>query len=377
MSDLGVASIAVEDEQVPAFDSGVIVFDDAPSDAEPGIITRAAAEAFGTFVAMFGVIGVLTFNIVNQNSVVPVALSAGLMFAAAAAAVAHVSGGHFNPAVTLGFAIAGKTAWANVGPYILAQIVGAIAATFVAWAIVPTELATVLNYSGRGDVIAHAANGWGSGSPMSAISQGQVEFNMGQALLVTIIAAAVLVGVLLGASRNDSTKRAPYPPVVAGLTVAGIYLVTFPITNGGANPARALGAAVFAGSGTVWGHVWLFVAAPLVGAGLAALFFFAFAPPATVTELTDEELAAFGAAFGLDDEGDEAAVGEVADDAADAADVDVADADLAGGEVADADAVDVTNDVTEGVAEAADTADAAVEGAADAATDADTAVNEK
>src|SRR4051812_5281309 len=111
--------------------------DSTMADATPSysLINRLTAEAFGTFMLVFGVIGA-AFFISQQTGPLAVALAVGLAVMTAAYAVGHISGGHFNPAVTLGVAAAGRMRWRDVAPYIGAQIVGGVVASFVLWLFV-------------------------------------------------------------------------------------------------------------------------------------------------------------------------------------------------------------------------------------------------
>jgi len=129
----------------------------------------------------------------------------------------------------------------------------------------------------RADLLGTTASGFGARSPLSMMSQGATEFPLGVALLAEIIFSAIFVGVVLGVLRRHHRFN-PAAPLIIGLTFAAIYLISWPITGGGINPARSIASAVFAGSGVVWRQLWLFVLAPLIGAALAALFYRAFQP---------------------------------------------------------------------------------------------------
>ncbi|WP_425954938.1 MIP/aquaporin family protein [Xylanimonas sp. McL0601] len=253
------------------------------------LFTRLAAEAFGTFILVLGIIATGAFAAVNQNATLFVALVGGALVAAGMTAVGHVSGGHFNPAITFGTALAGRTAWKDVLPYWLAQFVGAAVAAVVVWALIPAPYASLLGLSGRGDVLARTGNGWGAHSPLSTVSQGQGEFTLVHALLIEVIIAAVLVGIWLAVTSKRS--RFTYPGAVIGLTLGALYIVSWPITNGSfSNPARTFASALFSGDSSLWKHSWLFLVGPLVGAALAALCYRAFAPATVVVgeEALDE-----------------------------------------------------------------------------------------
>jgi aquaporin Z len=259
----------------------VVVVEETPAYS---LVARLAAETFGTFLLVLGIVGTAALNFVNQNSIIPIALAGGIMLMAGFAAVGHISGGHFNPAVTFGMALAGRTTWRDLLPYWAAQLVGAVVAALVVWAIIPQSLPEAMGSEGKGSLLQSAANGFGEHSPLSTLSQGATEFGVWAALLVEIIIAAVFVGIFFGAT--DKRVRLPYAAVVIGLTLAALHLVSWPVTNTSFNPARSFAAAVF-GGGWTWGQLWLFIVAPLVGGALAALFYRAFSP-VEVAEEYDE-----------------------------------------------------------------------------------------
>ena len=251
--------------------------------------SRLAAEVFGTFLLVLGIVGAATFNALNQGSIIPVALAGGIALLAGVAAVGRVSGGHFNPAVTLGMVLSGRTPWRDLAPYWLAQLVGAALAAIVLWALIPSSLPQALGREDRAGMMQATANGYGEHSPLATLSQGQTEFTVWAALLIEVVIAAIFVGVLLG--TTDRRSRHPYSPVVAGLTLTALIIVSWPVTNTGLNPARSFASALF-GGGWTWSQLWLFVVAPLVGAALAALFYRAFAPASVegyeVTETVED-----------------------------------------------------------------------------------------
>ncbi|MDR2723082.1 MAG: aquaporin [Cellulomonadaceae bacterium] len=267
---------------------------DVPGTATHTLAARLGAEAFGTFMIVLGIIGVTAFNALNQNSTLVVALTAGFMLLAAVATVGAVSGGHFNPAVSLGAAVAGTIKWADAGLYVIAQIVGGIAAAFITWAVIPATFPTLLvnaqmlTEETRGAVIGLAANGFGAQSPLSVSTHGASEFSLTHALLLTIIVSGIFVGIILGASQRAAINVAaaadsgrvslPYSPAVGGVALTAVFIIAWPVTNGAVNPASSIGTAIFAGSGDVWSQLWLFVVAPLAGGVLAALFVRAFGP---------------------------------------------------------------------------------------------------
>jgi aquaporin Z len=203
------------------------------------------------------------------------------------ATVGHVSGGHFNPAVSFGMAIAGRLPWRDVLPYWLAQLIGAAVTSVIVWAIIPTTFPALLQVADRGAILGRSANGFGSHSPLATLTQGQSEFSLLSALLVEVIATAVFVGIFLAATGRRSERLSP--AVVVGLGFGALTILAWPVTNAGLNPARSLASVLMAGEGSLWGQYWVFFVAPLVGGGLAALFWRAFAPvPVADDELEDE-----------------------------------------------------------------------------------------
>jgi aquaporin Z len=167
-------------------------------------------------------------------------------------AVGGISGGHFNPAVSLGLAIANRFAWKDVIPYWVAQIAGAIVAAAVLFAIA----------SGKAGFVAggFASNGFGDLSPGG--------YSMQAALLVEVVLTAGFLIVILGAT----SKAAPtgFAPIAIGLALTMIHLVSIPVTNTSVNPARSTGVALFAETAAL-PQLWLFWLAPLIGAAIGAV----------------------------------------------------------------------------------------------------------
>jgi len=240
--------------------------------------TRFAAEALGTFMLVLSILASLVFTVLSGNSWLVIALTVGMMLAGAMATVGHVTGGgEFNPAITLGKAIAGRLAWRHVLPHIAGQIVGAALAALVMWAILPHTLSEALGYGTRGALLGTSAPGFGALSPLSQASSGQTEFGLGVALLTEIIFTALLVAVFLGATRKRA-RRTGMAPLIVGLTYAALLLMTWPITRGGLNPVRAFASTMLSGNIDIWRQLWLFVVGPLIGGALAGLFYKAFHP---------------------------------------------------------------------------------------------------
>lgn len=261
-----------------------VVVEEATVVVGPSLLARLGAEAFGTFFLVLSILGVALYGrFTGAGLVLPVALAGGIALLAAIAAVGHVSGGHFNPAVTLGAAIGGRTAWRDVLPYWLAQIVGGIIASLILFATLPSAALPILQ---QNQVIADAtkqafisgtANGFGEHSPLAASTSGAFSFEWFSAFLIEVVVTAIFVGVILGVTDKRSNSK--LAPTAIGLSLAALLLIAAPFTNGSLNPARSIAAAIFSDSWAL-SQLWLFIVAPLVGAAIAALFYraFAFAP---------------------------------------------------------------------------------------------------
>ena len=216
---------------------------------------RVVAEFFGTFWLVFGGCGsaVLAAGFPNLGiGFLGVAFAFGLTVLTMAYAVGHISGGHFNPAVTLGLWAAGRCANKHVVPYLVAQVVGAILAAAALWVIA----------SGKPDWVAggFASNGYGDLSPG--------KYGMAACLMTEMLATFFFLFIIIGTtSRGAATGFAGIP---IGLALTLIHLVTIPVTNTSVNPARSTGPALFAGTPYI-GQLWLFWLAPIVGAIIAGL----------------------------------------------------------------------------------------------------------
>lgn len=233
------------------------------------LVSRLGAEAIGTFVLIFGGCGsaifaakVLTDDPVNMGiGFLGVALAFGLTVLGMAYAVGHISGGHFNPAVTIGAALAGRIEWKAVGPYIVTQVLAATLAGLALFAIASGKDGFDAVESG------FASNGYGERSPDG--------YSLIAALLVEVILTAIFLYVILG--TTDTRAPNGFAPIAIGLTLTLIHLVSIPITNTSVNPARSLGVAWFAG-GDALSQVWLFIVAPIIGAAIAGISYKALFP---------------------------------------------------------------------------------------------------
>lgn len=213
------------------------------------------AEAFGTFWLVLGGCGSAVLAAAFPEvgiGLLGVSLAFGLTVLTMAYAVGGISGGHFNPAVSLGLALAGRFEMRNLLPYWLAQVAGAIAAAAVLYVIVAGKA----DFAGVGGF---AANGYGVASPGG--------FGLTSALLTEVVMTAFFLIVILGVT----VKSAPagFAPIAIGLCLTLIHLISIPVTNTSVNPARSTGVALFA-DGPALAQLWLFWVAPLAGATVGA-----------------------------------------------------------------------------------------------------------
>ncbi|MBR1216682.1 aquaporin Z [Bradyrhizobium sp. U87765 SZCCT0131] len=216
---------------------------------------KLAAEFFGTFWLVFGGCGsaVLAAGFPQLGiAFAGVALAFGLTVLTMAYAVGGISGGHFNPAVSLGLAIANRFEWRELIPYWIAQVVGGVVAAAILYAIA----------SGAPDfkVGGFASNGYGDLSPG--------HYSLFAAFLIEVVLTAAFLVIILG----STSKAAPagFAPIAIGLGLTLIHLISIPVTNTSVNPARSTAAALFAQTGAI-SQLWLFWVAPLIGAAIGAL----------------------------------------------------------------------------------------------------------
>ena len=218
------------------------------------IAKRCVAELLGTFWLVFGGCGsaVLAARFPEVGiGLVGVALAFGLTVVTMAYAVGYITGGHFNPAVTLGIFAAGRTKAADLAPYIIAQVIGGVLAAWV--------LATIAGGNGTDAVAAGlAANGFGDHSPGG--------YNQTTAFITEVLMTFFFLLVILGTTSEDAPKG--FAPLAIGLTLTLIHLVSIPITNTSVNPARSTGPALLVGGWAI-SQLWLFWVAPILGAVLA------------------------------------------------------------------------------------------------------------
>lgn len=215
------------------------------------LLQRLVAELFGTFLLVLAVVGTAMSAALGAG-VVGIALAVGLAVIAGVYAVGHISGGHFNPAVTVGVAASGRFAWKDVLPYIAAQVIGGLLASTILLAI---------RAGAPGDVFGTftaTSNGYAAHSPGG--------FNIASVLLAEAVLTALFVYVILG----TTDRRAPggFAPLAIGLALAAVHLVLIPISNSSVNPARSIATAIYGGPESL-GQLWAFIVAPIVGALIA------------------------------------------------------------------------------------------------------------
>ena len=219
------------------------------------ISRRVVAEFFGTFWLVLGGCGaaVLAAGFPGLGiGFLGVAFAFGLTVLTMAYAVGHISGGHFNPAVTLGLWSAGRCASGHVIPYIIAQVIGAIIAALVLWWIA----------SGKPGWIpgGFAANGYGDLSPG--------KYSLGSCFLTEVVMNFFFLFIIIGTTSKGAA--AGFAGIPIGLALTLIHLISIPVTNTSVNPARSTGPALFAGSAYI-GQLWLFWIGPIIGAVIAGL----------------------------------------------------------------------------------------------------------
>lgn len=228
------------------------------------MVKRATAEFLGTFWLVFGGCGSAIFAALFLTpDKVPlgigfagVALAFGLTVLTGVYALGPISGGHFNPAITVGLWVGKRFAGKDVIPYVVAQCIGAIAAAAMLYVIVSGKA----GFDGVGNF---AANGYGEHSPGG--------YGLASAFVAELVLTFFFVVVVLG----STSKRAPagFAGLAIGLCLTLIHLVSIPITNTSVNPARSLGPALFAQGGWALGQLWLFWLAPLLGGGIAGFVY--------------------------------------------------------------------------------------------------------
>lgn len=211
------------------------------------------AEFFGTFMLMTSILGAAFYSFaakLGAAGILGVAFSIGLVVMALARSIGHISGGHYNPAVTLGLVAGGRFPMRSAPGYIAAQCLGACAACFMFSFIGAT-------------VDTYAANGWGDVSMINA--------KMVPAFIIETVLTMFFLMVIMGATRITAPNG--FAPLAIGLSLTAIHLISIPITNTSVNPARSLGPALFAADSLPLQQLWLFWTAPILGAVLGAVLY--------------------------------------------------------------------------------------------------------
>ena len=217
---------------------------------------KLGAEFFGTFWLVLGGCGSAVLAAAFPGvgiGLAGVSLAFGLTVLTMAYAVGGISGGHFNPAVSVGLATAGRFSWSELPGYVIAQVLGGTAGALVLYLIA----------SGKADFSVSggfASNGFGEHSPGG--------YSIGAALICEVVLTAFFLIVILGATG----KKAPagFAPIAIGLCLTLIHLISIPVTNTSVNPARSTAVAIFTGGWAIQ-QLWLFWLAPIVGAVVGAI----------------------------------------------------------------------------------------------------------
>jgi aquaporin Z len=226
---------------------------------------RLGAEFLGTFWLVLGGCGsaVLAAAVPNLGiGFAGVALAFGLTVLTMAYAVGHISGGHFNPAVSVGLVAGGRFPARDLVPYIVAQVIGGLAAGGVLYLIASGK-------AGFDAAGGFASNGYAEHSPGG--------YSMQAALICEIVMTFFFVLVIMGAT--DARAPAGFAPIAIGFALTLIHLISIPVTNTSVNPARSTGVAFFAG-GLAVSQLWLFWIAPIIGGALGGIVYRSLFEPA-------------------------------------------------------------------------------------------------
>ncbi|MFD1199044.1 aquaporin Z [Brucella gallinifaecis] len=219
------------------------------------MLNKLSAEFFGTFWLVFGGCGSAIFAAAYPElgiGFAGVALAFGLTVLTMAYAVGGISGGHFNPAVSLGLLVAGRFPAKDLIPYWIAQVLGGAVAAGILYLIATGKAGFTVG--------GFASNGYGELSPGG--------YSLTSALIAEAVLTAFFIIIILGST--SSAVPGGFAPIAIGLSLTLIHLVSIPISNTSVNPARSSAAALFAETGAL-GQLWLFWVAPLVGAAIGAI----------------------------------------------------------------------------------------------------------
>lgn len=234
---------------------------------EQTMARRLTAELIGTFWLVLGGCGAAVFALINRGDLsdgvglTGVSLAFGLTVVTGAYALGHISGGHFNPAVTLGLVAGKRFAAKDAAGYIVSQIIGGILAIGAIWLVVSGVPGGFTK-----EVGSLASNGFGEDRGF---------YSLGAVLVAEAVLTFMFLIVILGATHRRAA--AGFGGLAIGLALTLIHLISIPISNTSVNPARSIAPAIFEG-GQALEQVWAFIAAPIVGAVLAGLAYNWLAP---------------------------------------------------------------------------------------------------
>jgi aquaporin Z len=254
-------------ELIVAADVSGVVVARQPGVAAMPLSKKLGAEFIGTFWLVLGGCGsaVLAAKFPEIGiGLVGVALAFGLTVVTMAYAVGHISGGHFNPAITIGLFAGGRTPAGELLPYILAQLAGAIVAVLVLYVIASGK-------AGFDLAAGFASNGYGEHSPGG--------YSLAAGFVTELVLTAGFLFVIMGVTD----RRAPsgFAPLAIGLTLTLIHLISIPVTNTSVNPARSTGPALLVG-GWALAQLWLFWLAPILGGIVGGVAYRWLAAPAPI-----------------------------------------------------------------------------------------------
>lgn len=237
---------------------------------------KIGAEFLGTFWLVFGGCGSAVLAAAFPElgiGFAGVALAFGLTVLTAVYALGHISGGHFNPAVSIGLLVGGRFEAKDLVPYVVAQVLGGSLAAVVLYAIVQGQA----DFTG---VAGFASNGYGELSPG--------HYLMTSALIIEVVLTAFFLMIIMGAT--DKRVPAGFAPIAIGLALTLIHLISIPVTNTSVNPARSTAVALFAETAAL-SQLWLFWVAPIVGGIAGALMYRLLASEEKMTvPMTDMQL---------------------------------------------------------------------------------------
>lgn len=227
---------------------------------------KLTAEFLGTMWLVFGGCGsaVLAANFGGDGNplglgFLGVSLAFGLTVLTGAYALGHISGGHFNPAVSIGLAIGNRFRFNELAPYIIAQVLGGAFGAFLLYMIASGTSGFSIDANSAG---AFATNGFGAFSPGG--------YSMMSAFLVEVFLTAVFLIIIMGATHKNAPTG--FAPIAIGLGLTLIHLISIPVTNTSVNPARSTAVALFVG-GESLSQLWLFWIAPIIGANIGGAIY--------------------------------------------------------------------------------------------------------